>query len=191
LPIEAAQIVDVLLATDPMYDLPRTGWLLRGVASPESIAAHSWGTALTAMLLTRQLRDDGEEVDGERVLQMALLHDVAEAATGDFPMPQKTAELSEALHRLEAQVAAAILPTEHAALWAEAETGETLEARIVKAADKLQMMAKALVYEARRGARLGEFWDNTKNFRTMGLERAEELFAEMRRRRVELKGSVT
>lgn len=182
--LEADQIIDVMLATDPLCDLPRTGWVLRGVPAPESLAAHSWAVATVALFLTDQLRADGEQVDGERVLRLALLHDVAEARTGDIPLPSKTETegVSAALHRLEAAVVDELLPPEHAALWAEAEAGETLEARIVKAADKIQMMIKVLVYERRRGAELGEFWDNQRNFRELGLARAAELYAAIRRR---------
>lgn len=181
-PLDADQLIDLLVASDPLCDLPRTGWLLRGIPSPESIAAHSWAVAMVAIFLADRLRADGEAVDGERVLRMALLHDLAEARTGDIPMPSKDEGVSRAVHQLEAAIVDEMLPAPHAALWAEVEAGQTLEARVVKAADKIQMMIKVLVYESRRGANLEEFWDNPKNFRDMGLKRASELYAAIRRR---------
>ena len=65
------RIIDTVLALDPLADLPRTGWLLRGVRPCESIADHSFGVALVSMLLTDALREAGQQVDGERVLRMS------------------------------------------------------------------------------------------------------------------------
>lgn len=170
------QIIDVAADLDTLADLPRTGWLLRGVAAPESLADHTCGVAVVAMLMVDALREAGEVIDGERVLRLALIHDAAEARTGDVPMPNKTEAVSAALHALEAGIVADLLPPAYVPLWHEAEAGETLEARVVKAADKIQMMIKAWLYERKRGAALDEFWANPRNFRTMGLPLAEALF---------------
>ncbi len=172
----ADHIIDTLLALDPLADLPRTGWLLRGVRPCESIADHTCFVALVALLLTDALRAEGQTVDGERVLRMALVHDVPEARTGDVPMPSKTAEAKRALDALEARLAGELLPAGLAEAWREVQRGESLEARIVKAADKLQMMIKALVYERQGRGELSDFWENARNFRTMDLPLAERLY---------------
>lgn len=177
-----AALVDLLEALDPLSELPRTGWVLRGVASPESIAAHSYGVAVAAMAITDALRDEGASVDGERVLRMALLHDAAEARTGDIPMPAKTSALRDALHTMEAAAVEAMLPEPYAEVWTEAESKESLEARIVKAADKVQMMVKLRIYEKQQRGRLDEFWANPRNERTMGFPFVEQVYAEIRRR---------
>ena len=174
--MSAEAIVDTLLRLDPLADLPRTGWVLRGVAQPESIAAHSHGVAVVAMMLTDALREAGETVDGERVLRMAVLHDAPEAATGDIPLPSKTPALSQALEELEAKIAEDLLAPSLHADWREAAAKQTLEARIVKASDKIQMMIKVLAYEARRGAALEDFWVNPKNFDDRDLAVAREVF---------------
>jgi putative hydrolase of HD superfamily len=173
----AQRLLDVVFALDPLSELPRTGWLLRGVRPCESLADHSYGVALVAMLLVDALRADGVEVDGERVLRMALVHDAPEARTGDVPMPEKTAALDAALTEHERRLATQLLPPAAAALFVEYDTGATVEARVVKTADKIQMMCKALAYErAHRGA-LDEFWASPRNFDDRGLAPAREVFA--------------
>ena len=177
----ARAIVETLLRIDPMWDLPRTGWLLRGVRPCESIAEHSYGVAFVTMLLVDALREEGEQpVDGERALRMALLHDIGEARTGDVPMPQKTESVARALHALEAEIVEGMVAPTLAERWREAEAGESLEARIVKAADKIQLMAKARAYRAQGRGDLSEFWENDRNFNARGLAIAEEVFALLR-----------
>jgi putative hydrolase of HD superfamily len=180
-PLSAGGAIELAQFFDRLAALPRTGWLLRGVADPESIAEHCFGVCIVASLLVDDLRARGVTVDGERVLRMALVHDAAEAFTGDIPMPAKTDALAAALEEAEALLLANVLPPTQLALWREAEAVTTLEARVVKAADKIQMLVKALVYERQRRGRLDEFWQNTKNRKHMDLDFARELFSELDR----------
>lgn len=178
----AEAIVDVLLGLNPLSDLPRTGWRMRGVVPCESIADHSYGVAVCVMLLVDALRAEGHPVDGERALRMALVHDAPEALLGDIPMPVKTAALDAALGEVEARLAERLLPPDLAALWREMEAEETLEARLVKAADKVHMMTKALIYGQQRRGSLDGFWKNERNFRDRGVPLAKEIFDVLRAR---------
>ena len=64
--------------------LPRTGWLHCGVppAEAESVADHALRTTLLAWLAAAAAPD----LDRDRVLKLALVHDLAEALAGD-PTP--------------------------------------------------------------------------------------------------------
>jgi putative hydrolase of HD superfamily len=148
----------------------------------ESIADHSHGVVIAAMLLVDRLRAAGTLVDGERALRMAALHDAAEARTGDVPMPEKTPAMAAALRELEERAVGALLPGGLVALWREAEEGRTLEARVVKAADRIQMLSRALAYERQGRGALDEFWA-TRNLDDRGLEPAREVFEALVRRR--------
>lgn len=178
----AEAIVDTLIGLDTLADLPRTGWLLRGVRPCESIADHSYGVAVATMLMVDALRAEGVAIDGERALRMALVHDAPEARTGDVPMPSKTVRVDEALAELEATLVDALLPAAQREDWRAMERGDSLEARVVKAADKIQMMVKALCYERAQRGGLAEFWQSPKNFDDRGVPLAREVFDAIARR---------
>ncbi|MBI4175945.1 MAG: HD domain-containing protein [Candidatus Aenigmarchaeota archaeon] len=55
--------------------------VLSKIKYPESVAAHSYGTAVLAMVLAKKLN-----VNQERLIKMALIHDLAESIIGDIPM---------------------------------------------------------------------------------------------------------
>lgn len=154
---------------------PRTGWLDRGIPEieTESVADHTFRTALLAWLVA--LEDPG--LNAGRVLEMALLHDLAEAVTGDLPpydpeeMPaegdpwalkafldrrhvrSEERRLAKQAAEREAMVdLIADLPAAHAGrlaeLWDELEAGESAEARFVKQADKLETYLQSREYAA-------------------------------------------
>lgn len=63
-----------------LKERPRSGWELRGVVDGESVADHSWGTALLCLLFA-----DDAGVDRAVALEIAVVHDLAEAEIGDLP----------------------------------------------------------------------------------------------------------
>ena len=133
----------------------------------ESVAAHSYGVALTAMLLADECAARGARVNVERVLRLALLHDLQETRTGDMPRTVAQYYGREARRRAERAAFDDIMrglgsvqaAGRYSALHEDYEERSSLEARIVKAADVIDLLAQALYFE-RAGARgLSEFWE--------------------------------
>jgi len=176
--MDAHQILATLEALDPLGDLPRTGWVVRGVVPAETIASHTCAVAILVAMICDELRATGIEVNGERALRMALVHDAPEAKTGDVPMPHKTPAMSAALDELEATLAAEILTPALHRDW-EMHAGDSIEARVVAAADKIQMLAKLALY-ARQGRATGPafdgMWANPANLRALDLAPVRALY---------------
>ena len=127
--------------------LPRTGWLLRGVAPAlaETVAEHSFEAALTAYVLARFLGERGVRLDVARVLSMAILHDVEEAVTGDLAKPVKS-ELRglEGVRRRAAEVLG--LGEDEVKLVEEFESLGSIEAIVVKVAELVATLNQACRY---------------------------------------------
>ncbi len=160
-----------------LKSVPRIGWLLRGVRDVEPVAAHSFGVAVIAMLLADRARARGREVDVEKLLRMALLHDLTEARTGDLPSTIKRYFDPSAIKAADARIAEEMLTElgplgeSYLALWHEYERRACFEARLVKAADKLDLLLQSREYEKGGARSLQEFWDTAdEDFAQLGVD---------------------
>ncbi|HKX32056.1 MAG TPA: HD family hydrolase [Blastocatellia bacterium] len=181
--IEASNWIHFFDELARLKAIPRTGWLLRGVREVESVAAHSFGVAFVAMALADRARARGMPVETERVLRMALIHDLTESRTGDLPSTIKRYFEPALLRAADEQVAREIFDglgesgRLYFELWQEYEQRQSLEARLVKAADKLDLLLQAAAYEKSGAANLHEFWEHaSEDFAVLGLE---ELVADL------------
>lgn len=159
-----SDMLATLIELQRLKRLDRTGWILRGLPNgTESVAAHSFGVAVISMLLADELIDKGVEVEVEKVIRLGLLHDWAEARVGD--MPRTATEYFGAEARRLAEESAfedIVSPLSFAARYRQLhgayEQRAGLEAKLVKAADVLDLLLQVLALE-RAGARgLDEFW---------------------------------
>lgn len=157
-------MLSTLIELQRLKRLDRTGWTLRGLPNgTESVAAHSFGVSVAAMLLADELLAQGVSVDVEKVLRMALLHDWAEVRVGDMPRIATAYFGAEARKQAEtrafADVVSELKSDRYTALYDDYEQRESFEARLVKAADILDLLVQLLALE-RAGARgLDEFWE--------------------------------
>lgn len=159
-------MLPILIELERLKRLDRTGWTLRGLPNgTESVAAHSFGVSATAMILADELVNRGVALNTERVLRMALLHDWAETRVGDMPKTATAYFGSEVRKRAEAAAFADIVESAGAAkflyqdLHAEYELHESLESRLVKAADIIDLLVEALALERAGATGLDEFWE--------------------------------
>ena len=131
--------------------LGRRGWVRKSfLKCPETVAAHSYGVGLIAMLLS-----DMKGLNTEKVLRLALLHDLTESIVGDL-VPGEVSEnekvrrereaLEEILFHLPAGIRKRYLE-----LWEEYIRGGSNEALLVRDVDKLDMALQALEYSREFG----------------------------------------
>lgn len=125
-------------------------WPLMRNTSTENISEHTQEVAVLAHALAvlTNTRFEGQ-VDANKCVLLALYHDVPEIITGDLPTPVKyhSQTLREAYKQVEDGAAdrlLAMLPDDLQGIYyplLHQESG-TMEARLVKAADKLSALIK-------------------------------------------------
>lgn len=151
--------------------IKRTGWVRSGIPLPESDADHMHRCAMCAMLVTTQPPhpDDDysatdtstdsvssfhpDNVDGNKLVRMAVTHDLCESLAGDVtPFCDKSKV--ENKHEAERQAMETIrgvvggpLGEELFLLWKEYEELKTVEALYCKDIDKFEMIMQAYEYE--------------------------------------------
>lgn len=168
-------LFDLLQRVGDLKQLPRTGWLFAGIRQPESIADHSYATIWTALLLTEEINQDWQAealtgpLDPATVMRIALVHDFAESILTDLPK-RSTDLLGKATkYKAELQAMQALLKDiPNAAVyidcWQSYAEGRTAEARLVRDADKLELLCQTLRYEATGQRNLQEFWEGHQWF---------------------------
>jgi putative hydrolase of HD superfamily len=161
------EILRLLFHGNQLKRTKRTGWLQRGIVDAEDVAAHTFGVAFTALILSQAIEQD---FNREKVLIMALLHDLPEGMTTDIPTTAwrffkagiKTNVEREAMTQIVGQTT---LETILMTSWEELQQQKSLEAQLVHDADKLDMFLQAFIYERQTGNRqLQEFWERPHRF---------------------------
>ena len=147
--------IPLLLEALSLKNLPRTGWVLRK-APRESVAEHTYGTAIIALLLSRMEKLPAK--DEHALLRIALLHDLHEARIGDLVPSQK-----KRIKPDEAKVEREMLTGTHFEQEIALLSGARASVRIMtlaKDADRLDMLFRAVENRKGGSARMQEFIDS-------------------------------
>lgn len=119
---------------------------------PESVAEHSFYTSYFTALICKLLEGKGENVDTAKAISMALIHDTEERFSGDILSPFKhySPEVTNAIKKVNNEVIDISfeglpdsLKEYYISLWKEEGKGESIEARVVKMADRLSLISKS------------------------------------------------
>jgi len=157
-PAAASSLLDFMCLMGKLKHLKRTGWVRHNVSAPECIADHMYRMGIMAMLFA------DSSLNKERMVKLALVHDMAEAIVGDITphcgvtKDEKYRLEHEAMGTIRAMLAGLPAADEFVELWLEYEKGETPEARVVGQIDKFDMYLQAHEYEASQGLDLSEFF---------------------------------
>lgn len=142
---DAHEIVPFLHEAGHLKRSARQGWWIAGVQHPESVAEHSFRTAIVGYVIAAM-----EGADPERTAVLCLFHDIPETRQGDVPSTGKR-YVSMAPDTQVAEDQTASLPAHLAeriqSLIGEFEECATPEAQCAKDADKLECLLQAREYQ--------------------------------------------
>jgi len=130
-------IITFIKELEHLKDNTRTAWTSLG--RHESVAEHSWRLSLFTLVLEGYFPD----VNFNKVIRMALVHDLGEAYDGDVSAKSitnhkdKLEKEKSGLMKLTELLPKAIQENIFS-LWLEYNQGETKEAKLVKALDKIE-----------------------------------------------------
>ncbi|KOV98857.1 HD domain-containing protein [Streptomyces sp. NRRL B-3648] len=158
---ELTAVARFLYEAGTLKNTRRSGWWMAGIKDPESVADHSWRTALIASIIAQL-----EGADPARAAFLAVWHDSQETRTGDVNHLGKRYTKGEADPRDITADQVAGMPESLAgairALVGEYEAKESPEAVCARDADKLECMIQGLEYRAQGYADVQRWIDNSR-----------------------------
>ena len=193
---ELNRILELIQLAGLLKRTPRYGWLMAKVplCDVESVAEHSYRVSLISMIIAEYMKKHGIEVNSEKTMKMALIHDIAEAKLQDLNLlsirylgeETKLAAENKIIEELFGETSLSELKT----LWNEFEQRKTLESKIVKSADLLDMLFQALFYEQMgvRSENLDEFWSDLKKLKESEIPLVRKLAESLEHMRTRIRG---
>jgi putative hydrolase of HD superfamily len=139
----------------------RSGWWVAGIDDPESVAEHSFRTAILGYVLATM-----EGADPLRTAAICLFHDIHEARIGDLhrvntryldPGQAEGKAFEEQAQRLPPGTAESVV-----AMVQEGRCGTTLEARLARDADLLECLIQAREYQAQGCSSVTDWIQNAR-----------------------------
>ena len=127
--------------------IPRQGWKNKlEINNPESVADHSYSTTVMSMILS-----DLEGLNTEKIIKMALLHDLAESIIGDITPgdmkdDEKTSKENQAMKEILENLPDKITET-YFEIWNDYQNNSSRESNLLHDIDKLEMAFQAKFYQ--------------------------------------------
>lgn len=129
------QIVNLLFEARILKDVIRSGYAFLG-SGRESIAEHSFMTAFICFAMAKLEKD----VNLEKLVSMALVHDLAEARTGDFNYVEKQYSVTDEAKAVSHLIKSVPFGTDIQKLVGEFNSCETKEAKLARDADQISFI---------------------------------------------------
>lgn len=130
-----ARLADFIYEATFLKETPRTGFAFLGTGR-ESVADHSYGAAVAGYVLAFLAG-----ADAGRVVLLCLFHDLHEAATGDFNYVNHRYDKCDAEAAMRDACEGSGLAEPVMQLWREFEGRASLEARLARDADQIDLIA--------------------------------------------------
>lgn len=139
--------VDFFKSVINLKKISRQGWINKlNVGKSESVADHSFMMTVMSMVIS-----DLTNQNSEKIMKMALLHDLAESKIGDYVPGQIDKEEKIKLENNAFMEIADKLPDkikiEYLQLWKEYQENISEESKVIHQIDKLEMALQAKIYQ--------------------------------------------
>lgn len=198
------KLIEFLMEIGKLKGLQRSGWVVEGVKNPESVAEHSFRTAIAVIILGHGRKD----IDVDKAVRMALIHDIAESQIGDVLVDWKIkAHGEEKICRLTKKDIHGVTQEEkirrekegmeklvsllgekgkeYLGLWEEFEAGKSNEANFVKSIDTFEMFLQAFEYEgSQKEVDISAWFNHKQNWDNMKDESVKSFLLEIVEERV-------
>jgi len=150
------EIAKFLKEAYKLKEIKRKGWIRIGIDEAESVASHSYMVALIAMLIGDKLN-----LNVEKLIKMALLHDIGEAIIGDITPYEMSKEEKLKKEKEAVRELCSMLGNEYYEIWLEFAYRKSNEAKLLQEIDKIDMILQAKEYGKKYGMeKLKEFLEN-------------------------------
>lgn len=146
------QIANLLFEARILKDITRSGYAFLG-SGRESIAEHSFMTAFICFAMAKMDPD----INCEKLVTMALVHDIAEARTGDFNYVEKKYSKTDESKAISHLIKHLSFGKDIKNLIDEFNAGETNESKLAKDADQISFILELKKIED-TGAKGPEKW---------------------------------
>ena len=129
-----------------LKNIPRQGWKNKlNIENVESVADHSYSTAIMSMVLS-----DLQGLDTEKIIKMALLHDLAESIVGDITPDEVISKKKIGMEDTAMKQILESIPNnvsqQYTTLWNDYQKNSSKEANLLHEIDRLEMAFQAKFY---------------------------------------------